>query len=78
MVITTEDNIHNLQYKTKSTDVHMVPLKGNLIPARGWRAGQPRLKQQNLSKRARVPANIPNHDGQHSLGTRNREPVVPV
>ena len=30
MVITTEDNIHNLQYKTKSTDVH-IKLKGYIM-----------------------------------------------
>ena len=56
----------------------MVPLKGNLILARGWHAGQPWSKQQNPSKRARMLANIPNRNGQHSSGTRNQEPVAPV
>ena len=33
-----------------------VQLKGNLMTARGWQAGQPWVDQQNLSKQVRVPA----------------------
>ena len=55
-----------------------VQLKGNLVPACRWQAGQLRADQQNLSKRVRVPTNIPNRDRQHPLGTCNQEPVATV